>query len=72
VNLSADRRQQLVPSGGEPRQDADDGIIIEPKKPASARPTGSADPAAVDPQHQKVNLRMNRYASSVSASQKFP
>lgn len=32
------------------------GIIIEPKKPASARPTGSADPAAVDPQHQKVQF----------------
>ena len=32
------------------------GIIIEPKKPASARPAGSADPVAVDPQHQKIEF----------------
>ena len=32
------------------------GIIIEPKKPASAPPPGSADPVAVDPQHQKVQF----------------
>ena len=32
------------------------GILVEPKKPASARPTGSADPIAVDPQHQKVEF----------------
>lgn len=32
------------------------GIIIEPKKPASARPTGSGDPVVVDPQHQKVQF----------------
>lgn len=32
------------------------GIIIEPKKPASARPAGSADPVVVDPKHQKVEF----------------
>jgi polyisoprenoid-binding protein YceI len=32
------------------------GIIIEPKKPASVRPAGSADPVAVDQQHQKVQF----------------
>ena len=32
------------------------GIIIEPKQPASARPAGSPDPIAVDPQHQKVEF----------------
>ncbi len=31
-----------------------EGIIIEPKNPASARPAGSADPVAVDPEHQTV------------------
>jgi hypothetical protein len=31
-----------------------EGIILEPKKPASARPAGSSDPVVVDPQHQKV------------------
>ncbi len=33
-----------------------EGIIVEPKKPASARPTGSADPVIVDPNHQKVEF----------------
>lgn len=33
-----------------------EGIIIEPKKPASVRPAGSADPAIVDPVHQKVEF----------------
>ncbi len=32
------------------------GIIVEPKKPASARPAGSPDPVAVDPQHEKVEF----------------
>lgn len=32
------------------------GIIIEPRKPASARPAGSADPVVVDPKHQKVEF----------------
>jgi hypothetical protein len=32
------------------------GIIVEPKKPASARPAGSADPVVVDPKHQKVEF----------------
>ncbi len=31
-----------------------EGIIVEPKKPASVRPTGSADPVVVDPTHQTV------------------
>ncbi len=30
------------------------GIIIEPKKPASARPTGSQDAVLVDSEHQKT------------------
>jgi quercetin dioxygenase-like cupin family protein len=33
-----------------------EGIIVEPKKPASARPAGSADPVIVDPNHQKVEF----------------
>jgi quercetin dioxygenase-like cupin family protein len=33
-----------------------EGIIVEPKKPASARPPGSADPVVVDPSHQKVEF----------------
>lgn len=33
-----------------------EGIIIEPKKPASVRPAGSADPVLVDPKHQKVEF----------------
>lgn len=32
------------------------GIIVEPKQPASARPAGSPDPVALDPQHQKVEF----------------
>jgi polyisoprenoid-binding protein YceI len=32
------------------------GVIIEPKKPGSARPAGSADPMTVDPQHHKVEF----------------
>ncbi len=32
------------------------GIIVEPRKPASARPAGSVDPLVVDPQHQKVEF----------------
>ncbi len=32
------------------------GFIVEPKKPASVRPAGSADPATVDPEHQKVEF----------------
>ncbi len=31
-----------------------EGIIVEPKKPVSARPVGSQDPVVVDPEHQKV------------------
>ncbi len=31
-----------------------EGILVEPKRPASARPAGSADPIAVDAAHQKV------------------
>ncbi len=31
-----------------------EGIIVEPKKPASARPMGSQDPVVVDPEHQSV------------------
>lgn len=38
--------------GKEPMQ----GIIVEPKDPASARPAGSQDPVVVDPQHQKVEF----------------
>ncbi len=33
-----------------------EGIIIEPKKPASARPAGSADPVVVDAKHQKAEF----------------
>jgi quercetin dioxygenase-like cupin family protein len=33
-----------------------EGIIVEPRKPASARPAGSADPVVVDPDHQKVEF----------------
>jgi hypothetical protein len=33
-----------------------EGIIVEPKKPASARPADSADPGIVDPNHQKVEF----------------
>jgi quercetin dioxygenase-like cupin family protein len=32
------------------------GIIIEPKRPASVRPLGSADPVAVDSTHQTVEF----------------
>ena len=31
-----------------------EGILVEPKKPGSVRPAGSADPAQVDPVHQQV------------------
>ncbi len=31
-----------------------EGIIVQPKKPASVRPTGSTDPVVVDPEHQTV------------------
>ncbi len=31
-----------------------EGIIVEPKKPASARPAGSGDPVVIDPEHQTV------------------
>lgn len=37
-----------------------EGILVEPKKPASARPAGSADPAAADPDHQKVEFENER------------
>lgn len=33
-----------------------EGLIVEPKKPSSVRPEGSADPATADPQHQKVEF----------------
>jgi quercetin dioxygenase-like cupin family protein len=33
-----------------------EGILVEPKMPASARPEGSADPVAVDPNHEKVEF----------------
>lgn len=32
------------------------GIIVEPKRPASARPKGSPDPVKVDPKHHKVEF----------------
>ena len=31
-----------------------EGFIVEPKKPASAPPAGSADPVVVDAKHQKI------------------
>lgn len=33
-----------------------DGLIVEPKRPGSARPAGSADPAAADPKHQTIEF----------------
>lgn len=33
-----------------------EGILVEPKEPASSRPPGSADPVAVDPDHEKVEF----------------
>lgn len=33
-----------------------EGIIVEPKKPASVRPAGSPDPVAVDPKHHKLEF----------------
>lgn len=33
-----------------------EGIIVEPKNPASARPAGSSDPVVVDPIHQEVKF----------------
>lgn len=33
-----------------------EGIIVEPKQPASTRPAGSPDPVAVDPEHHKIEF----------------
>lgn len=33
-----------------------EGILVEPKEPASTRPVGSPDPVAVDPKHHKVEF----------------
>lgn len=33
-----------------------EGILVEPKKPASARPAESQDPVVVDPKHQKIEF----------------
>jgi quercetin dioxygenase-like cupin family protein len=33
-----------------------EGIIVEPKQPASTRPAGSPDPVAVDPQHHTIEF----------------
>lgn len=33
-----------------------EGILVEPKRPASSRPGGSADPVVVDPDHEKVEF----------------
>ncbi len=33
-----------------------EGLLVEPKKPASARPPGSQDVAAADPKHTKVEF----------------
>ncbi len=32
------------------------GLIVEPKKPASARPVGSSDPVVADPKHHRVEF----------------
>ena len=32
------------------------GIIVEPKQPASSRPTGSDDPVTTDPEHYRVEF----------------
>lgn len=37
-----------------------EGIIIEPKQPASTRPAGSSDPVAIDPEHHKVEFENER------------
>lgn len=33
-----------------------EGIIVEPKQPASTRPAGSPDPVVVDPEHHKIEF----------------
>lgn len=33
-----------------------EGILVEPKRPASKRPPGSPDPVAVDPKHHKIEF----------------
>ena len=33
-----------------------EGILVEPKEPASTRPAGSPDPVAVDPEHYKIEF----------------
>lgn len=33
-----------------------EGIIVEPKQPASIRPAGSLDPVAIDPEHHKIEF----------------
>jgi len=33
-----------------------EGILVEPKQPASTRPAGSPDPVAVDPEHHKIEF----------------
>jgi quercetin dioxygenase-like cupin family protein len=33
-----------------------EGIIVEPKQPASTRPADSPDPVAVDPEHHKIEF----------------
>lgn len=37
-----------------------EGILIEPRRPASVRPAGSADPVEVDPKHEKVEFENER------------
>ena len=33
-----------------------EGILVEPKQPASTRPSGSPDPVAVDPAHHRIEF----------------
>jgi quercetin dioxygenase-like cupin family protein len=33
-----------------------EGILVEPKQPASSRPAGSPDPVAVDPEHHRIEF----------------
>jgi beta-alanine degradation protein BauB len=33
-----------------------EGILVEPKQPASTRPAGSPDPVTVDPEHHKIEF----------------
>jgi quercetin dioxygenase-like cupin family protein len=33
-----------------------EGILVEPKQPASTRPAGSPDPVAADPEHHKIEF----------------